>query len=68
MRSRNHDKCRRSRKLQWQVLQEIADAEFEAWKLRNQNREPFSVLQRELNSPVPPKPYELRKEGKSDAC
>lgn len=67
MRSRNHDKCRRSRKLQWQILQELADAEFDACKLSDQNREAFCVLQRELDSPLQPDIEQMRKEAESDA-
>jgi hypothetical protein len=57
---KTHFKTRRSRRLDWQIRQELADAEIEAWKLRDQNREAFRVLQRELDGFLLPNPDKLR--------
>ncbi len=59
---KNHFKARRSRRLDWQIRQKLADAEIEAWKLRDQNREAFRVLQRELDCPSPHDVHEIWKE------
>ncbi len=62
MRNRNY-KQMRSRRLNLEILQELAEAELEAIRLRVQNEDAFNVLQRELASPAP---QVLTRDGKEE--
>ena len=57
------NKQRRSRRLNLEILQELAEAELEAIRLRDQNEDAFNVLQRELASPAP---QVLTRDGKEE--
>lgn len=56
-----HFKERHSRRLYWQILQELAETDLEAHRLIDQNEEASRVLQRELDSPESYYPSELKR-------
>jgi hypothetical protein len=58
------NKQRRSRRLNLEILQELAEAELEAMRLRDQNEDAYNVLQRELGSPTPQIFIQIGKEAK----